>query len=69
MFEENNNSVNSFISLQNLIQSNVVPDDVKLMIHAHEKTIPGHVRKYNVLEPSEVAALVVGEQYGNLTLF
>ena len=66
MLEENNNLVKSFISLRNLIQSNGLPDDLKLVIHAHEKTIPGHVRKYNLPEASEVAALVVGEQYGKL---
>ena len=61
MLEENNNLVNSFVSLRNLIQSNGVSYDVKLVIHEHEKTIPGHVRKYNVTQASEAAALVVGE--------
>ena len=61
MLEEKNNLVNSFIYMRNLIQSNGVSDDVKLVIHAHKKTIPGHVRKYNLSEATEVAALVVGE--------
>ena len=38
------------------------------MIHAHERTKSGHERKYNVPEASKVAALIVGEQYGALTL-
>ncbi len=38
------------------------------MIHAHERTKPGHKRKFEVPEASEVAALIVGEQYGALDL-
>ena len=58
----------SFISLGNLIQSNGVSDDMKLVIHAHEKTIPGHDRKYNSPEASEVPALIVNEQHGKLDI-
>ena len=58
----------SFLSSRNLIQINGIPDDLKLVIHAHKKTLPGHVRKYNVPEASEVAALVVGEQHGKLDI-
>ena len=36
------------------------------MFHAHERNRPGKERKYNILESSEVAALIVGEQYGPL---
>ena len=68
MLEENNSLVNSFMSLRNLIQSNEVPDDEKLVIRAHERAIPGHVRKCNVPKASEVAALVVDEQYGKLDI-
>ena len=41
MLEENNNLVNSFICMRNLIQSNGVSDDVKLVIHAHKKQFRG----------------------------
>ena len=44
------------------------PNDVKLLIHAHEKAMPGHVRKYNVHEASEMADLIVGEQHGKLDI-
>ena len=37
MLEENNNLVKPFISLRNVIQSNRVPNNVKLVIDAHEK--------------------------------
>ena len=66
--EEKNNLAKLSISLRNIIQCNGLPDDLKLVIYAHEKTIPGHVRKYNVPEASEVAALVVGEQHGKLDI-
>ena len=39
MLEEKNNHMKSFISLGNLTQSNGIPDDMKLVIHAHEKTV------------------------------
>ena len=57
-----------FLFLRNLVQINGIPDDVKLMIHAHEKTMPGHIRKYNLPEASEMAALAVGEQHGKLDI-
>ena len=57
-----------FVSLRNIIQRSVLPDDVKLVIHAHEKAIPGQVRKYNVPEASELAASVVGEQHVKLDI-
>ena len=41
MLEEKKNLVMSFLFLRNLILINAVPDDVKLVIHAHEKTMPG----------------------------
>ena len=68
LLEENNNLVKSFVSLRNILQRSGLPDDVKLVIHPHEKTIPAHVRKYNVPEASEVAALIVGEQHGKLDI-
>ena len=37
MLEENKNLVNYFISLRNLIQSNGVPENTKLVIHAYEE--------------------------------
>ena len=66
MLEEKNNLVKSFLSLRNLIQINGIPDDVKLVIHTHQKTMPGHIRRSNVPEAREVAALVVGEQHEKL---
>ena len=68
MLEENNNLVKSFVSFRSINQRNGLPDDVKLVIHGHGKTIPGHVRKHNMPEASEVAALVVGEQHGKLDI-
>ena len=68
MLEEKDNLVKSFLSLRNLIQINGIPDDVKLVIHAHQKTMPGHIRKCNVPEASEVAALVLGQQHGKLDI-
>ena len=68
MLEENNNS-KSFVSPRKIIQRNRFPDDVKLVIHSHERTIPGHVRKYNVPETSEVTALVVGEHHEKIDIF
>ena len=69
ILEEDNKSVKSFISLRNTIQRNGLPDDVKLVIHAHDEIIPGHVRKYNLPEASGVAALFVGEHHGKLGIF
>ena len=63
MLEQNNNLVKLFLSLRDLMQKNGIPDDVKLVIHAHEKATPKHIRKYNAPEASEVAALIIGEQY------
>ena len=68
MLEQNNNLVKSFLSLRDLTQKNGIPDDAKLVIRAHEKTFPGHVRKYNVAEASEVAALIVSEQHGKINI-
>ena len=68
MLDEENNLVNSFVSLRNLIEINGIPDDVKLVIHAHEKPMPEHVRKCNILEASEVAASVFGEQHRKLDI-
>ena len=61
MLEENNNNlVKPFISLRKIIQRNRHPDYLKLVIHAHGKTIAGHIRKCNLPEAREVAALVFG---------
>ena len=68
MLEEKNNYVKSFLSLRNLIQIIGIPDDVKLVIHEHEKSMPGRIRKYNVAEAIEVTALVVLEQHGKLDI-
>ena len=43
-------------------------DDAKLVIHAHEKTLSVHIRKYNVPEASELDTLVVRKQDGNLDI-
>ena len=68
MLEQSNNLVKSFISLRQLIESKNIPEDVKLVIHAHERNLPGHARKYNLPEASEVAALIVSEKYGKLDI-
>ena len=68
MLHAENKLVQTFVSLRDLIKTNNIPDDVRLVIHAHERTKPGHERKYNVPEASEVAALIVGEQHGALDI-
>ncbi len=40
MLEQSNKLVKSFLSLRDLIRNNGIPDDVKLVIHAHEKKCP-----------------------------
>ena len=50
------------------MQKNGIPDDVKFVIHANEKAMPGHIRKCNVPEASEVAALIVGQQHGKIDI-
>ena len=45
-----------------------IPESVQLVIHAHSKVLPGHDRKYNVPEASEVAAFIVVEQHGKLDI-
>ncbi len=68
LLEQNNNLVKSFPSIAYFNSKKGIPEDIKLAIYAHEKTMPGHVRKYNVPEISEVAALIVGELHGNLEI-
>ena len=68
MLHQNNELVKSSTSLRDLIESNKVPEDVKLVMHAHERRQPGHTRKYNLPESSEFAAMVVGEQYGKMDI-
>ncbi len=45
-----------------------IPESVQLVIHAHSKVVPGRVRKHNVPEASEAAALIVGEHHGKLEI-
>ncbi len=66
MLHEDNKLFRTFIALSHLIQRDCIPETVQLVIHAHERTKPGHERKFNVPEASEVAALVFGEKYGAL---
>ena len=68
MLHQNNKLVKSFASLRDLIQSKKITDDVKLVMHAHEIHQTGHARKYYLPESSEVAALIVGEQYGKMDI-
>ena len=68
ILHENNSLVHTFISLMDLMNANRIPQDVPLVIHAHEKTKPGHERKYNLPESSEVAALIVGELFGAIDI-
>ena len=63
MLHEHNKLVQTFVSLRDPMNTDQIPEDVKLVIYAHERTKPGHERKYNVLEASGVVALIVGEQY------
>ncbi len=62
MLHENNKLVQKFVSLRDLMNSNQIPENVELVIHARERTKPDHERKYNVSEASEVAAIIIGEQ-------
>ncbi len=57
---ETNNLVRTFVTLKDLMDSNKIAEDVKLVIHAHERTNPGHERKYTIPEASEVAPLIAG---------
>ena len=41
---------------------------MKLVTHEHQRRQSGHSRMYNLPESSEVAALVVGEQYGKMNI-
>ncbi len=66
MLHENKKRERTFASLRDLMNSNQIPEDVEIMIRTHERTKTGHDRKYNVPEESEVAALIVGEQYDTL---
>ena len=68
MLESNKRLVRSFISLRDLMNRNGIRTDVKLVNHAYSKAQPGHERKYNTPEASEVAALIVGEQHGKLDI-
>ena len=68
MLEEKKNLVNWFVCFRNSVQISGITDDAKLVIHAHEKTLSVHIRKYNVPEASEVDTLVVREQDGNLDI-
>ncbi len=68
ILEQNNNLINWFTSLRQLIESNDIPEYFKLVAHAQERNLPGHARKYNLPETSEVAALILGEQYGKLDM-
>lgn len=68
MLQSCNNLVKTFVSLRDLIESGSIPEEAQLVIHAHERNLPGHARKYNLPESSEVAALIVGEQYGKLDI-
>ncbi len=66
ILEHNNNLVKIFVSLRLLMHSNNVTEDVQLVIHAHGRNQPGHMRKCNIPVASEVVALIVGEQHGKL---
>ncbi len=68
MLHENNKLVQMFVSLRDLMNSNQISEDVELVIHAHERTKQSHERKCNTPEASEVAALIVGEQYGAIDI-
>ena len=68
MLEGKNRLVKSFLSLRNSIEYNGIPDDGKVVFHAHEKTMPGHEQKYDVPESSELAAFIFCEQHGKLDI-
>ena len=53
----------SFTSLRDLIESKKVPDDVNLVIFAHDRRQCEYNCKYNSPQSSEVAALIISEQY------
>ncbi len=66
MLDGTNNLMRSFATLKDFEDSSKIPEDMKLVIHAHDRTNPGQDRKYNIPEASEVAALIASVQYGAL---
>ncbi len=45
MLHGSNKLVCTFLPLRDLVHANRIPEDAKLVIHAHERTEPGHERK------------------------
>ena len=68
MLEKESNLDKSFLSLRDMIEDGKVPNEMELVLHAHERTISVHVRKYDIPKSSEVALLMVGEQYGPIDI-
>ncbi len=68
MLEKSNEPMKSFVSLRDLMMKGMISESVQLLIHAHSKINPGHERKHNVPEASEVATLIVGEHLGKLDI-
>ncbi len=69
MLHENYKLVKTFALHRDLVNTNQIPEDVELVIHAHQRTKTGHERKCNISEASEVAALIVDKQYGAIDIF
>ena len=51
MLPEKNMLVQTFLSLCDLMNTNRIPEDAPIVIHAHERAKSGHERKYNVPKP------------------
>ena len=66
MLHEKNCLAHTFTSLRDLMNDNRIPEDFPMVVNAHEKAKPGHARKYKLPESSEVAALIVFDQFGAL---
>ena len=66
MLHKRNSLVQAFLSLRDLMNASSIPEHVLLVIHAHERTNPGHEWKYNLFVLSEISDFIVIEKFGLL---
>ncbi len=59
-----NSYVQTFLSLQDIVNEGAATDRYKIVIHADKKPAAEHVRRYNGPSCSEVAALIPGNEDG-----
>ncbi len=58
MLTQHNTHIQSFKSLYELARENAPTDRYKIVIHADKRPANDHIRRYNGLPRSEVAALI-----------